>query len=124
MRRSPSFRWPFRGLLAAALTAITWLALTPSPPVGVEVSDKVQHAAAFLALALLADLSWPDADYWLPKALPLLAYGALIELAQAGTATRTAEWPDLAADAAGLALYPLIARALRAIPGLRRWWAG
>ena len=122
--RSPLLLWSFRALLTTALVVITWLALSPSPPVDAGVSDKLQHAVAFLTLALLADRSWPDADYWLPKALPLLAYGGLIELAQAGTAARTAEWLDLAANAAGLALYPLVGLTLQAIPGLRRWWTG
>ena len=120
-RRSIWLLWPLRGLLATALVVTAWLALSPSPPVDPGVSDKLQHALAFFTLALLADLSWPDADYWLPKALPLLAYGGLIELAQASTATRTAEWLDLAANAGGLAFYPPVALALRAIPGLRRW---
>lgn len=122
--RSSWLLWTFRALLATALAVIGWLALSPSPPVDPDVPDTLQHAAAFLALALLADLSWPDADYWRAKALPLLAYGGLIELAQAGTAARTAEWLDLAADAGGLAIYPLLALTLRAIPGLGRWWKG
>lgn len=113
----------FRSLLAAALVAIAWIALTPAPPVGVAVSDKLQHVLAFAALALLADLSWPGEGYWLPKALPLLAYGGLIELAQATTVARSAEWLDLVADGAGLAAYPLLAAGLRTMPGLRGLWA-
>lgn len=111
-------RAAFRLLLGAALVFITWQALTSTPAVGAQVSDKLLHAAAFVALAWLADFGWPDSDYWLPKALPLLGYGVLLELAQLGTVSRSAEWGDLAADALGLALYPL----LRRLPMLARRW--
>jgi VanZ family protein len=103
----------FRLLLAVALTVTAWQALTPAPAVEVPGSDKLLHAAAFFAFAFLADRGWPAARYWLPKALPLLAYGALIELAQSTTASRSAEWLDLAADGAGLLLYALAAALLR-----------
>jgi VanZ family protein len=103
----------FRLLLAAALALTTWQALTPAPVADPHGYDKLLHAAAFFAFAFLADRGWPDERYWLPKALPLLAYGALIELAQSTTASRSAEWLDLAADGAGLLLYALAAALLR-----------
>jgi hypothetical protein len=103
----------FRLLLAVGLAFATWQALMPAPVIDAPGSDKLVHVAAFFAFALLADLGWPDARYWLPKALPLLAYGGLIEVAQSTTASRSAEWLDLAADGAGLALYALAAPLLR-----------
>ena len=115
-----SERRAFQLLLAAALAFVTWQALTPAPPLQPQVSDKLLHAGAFVLLAWLADFGWPDADYGLPKALPLLGYGAAIELAQSGIAARTAEWGDLAADAAGLAIYALLMPALRRLPDLAR----
>jgi hypothetical protein len=108
----------FRLLLATALVFITWQALSPAPVVDAHGTDKLLHAAAFVVLAWLADFGWPSPRYWLPKALPLLGYGAFIELAQLGTATRSAEWGDLAADALGLALYPLLVALLRRLPTL------
>ena len=113
----------FRLLLGAALVFITWQALSAAPPLQPQfVSDKLLHAGAFLTLAWLADFGWPKTDYWLPKALPLLAYGGLIELAQSGIAARSAEWQDLAADALGLGLYPLLTPLLRRLPFLAPRW--
>jgi VanZ family protein len=119
-RERRAFRW----LLVAALAFVTWQALNPAPPLQPQVSDKLLHVGAFLGLAWLADFGWPDADYWLPKALPLLAYGAIIELAQSGISARSAEWGDLAADAAGLVVYALLTPALRRLPYLARRWSG
>lgn len=116
-------RRAFQLLLAATLAFITWQALSPAPPLQPQVlSDKLLHVSAFLVLAWLADFGWPDADYWLPKALPLLGYGAAIELAQSGIAARAAEWGDLAADAAGLVIYALLMPVLRRLPYLARRW--
>jgi VanZ family protein len=117
-------RLAFQWLLAFALAFGTWQALSPAPPLQPQVSDKLLHMGAFLGLAWLADFGWPDADYWLPKALPLLGYGAAIELAQSGISARSAEWGDLAADAAGLVLYVLLTPALRRLPYLARRWSG
>lgn len=66
------------------------------------ISDKFMHFAAYACLAFvfagaLQRARWP----WL--ALALIGFGAAIELAQAGlTATRSGEWLDLAANAAGV----------------------
>jgi hypothetical protein len=113
---------PFRLLLGVALVFITWQALSSAPAVDAGGTDKLLHAAAFVALAWLADFGWPSSPYWPSKALPLLAYGGFIELAQMGTATRSAEWGDLAADALGLVLYPLLVPLLRRVPLLARRW--
>ena len=87
------------------LLAITWLALTPQPdPPGLGW-DKLNHAAAFLVLAALADLGWPVRAQ-LPWRLGLLlGYGVLIELVQAVLAYRQGSALDLAADAVGVALW-------------------
>lgn len=118
-----SERRAFQLLLAVALAFITWQALSPAPPLQPQVSDKLLHVGAFVVLAWLADFGWPDADYWLPKALPLLGYGMALELAQSGIAARAAEWGDLAADAAGLMIYAVLAPALRHLPHLVRRWS-
>ncbi len=118
-----SERRAFQLLLAVALVFVTWQALSPAPPLQPQVSDKLLHVGAFVVLAWLADFGWPDADYWLPKALPLLGYGVAIELAQSGIAARAAEWGDLAADAAGLTIFALLAPTLRQLPYLARRWS-
>lgn len=119
---APRERRAFRLLLAIALALITWQALSPAPPVEPQVPDKLLHAGAFVALAWLADFGWPDAGYWLPKALPLLGYGAGLELLQSGIAARAAEWGDLVADATGLIVYALLTPALSRLPYLARRW--
>ena len=61
------------------------VALWPLPPaVATDISDKVQHAAAFATLALLAMWAFPRlSPWWIVVGLSL--FGALIEVAQ-GTA--------------------------------------
>lgn len=62
--------------------------------------DKSNHVLAFAALAFLARKAWPGRS-WLVLS-SLLAYGAFIELLQAFTPDRYAEWSDLWADGVGL----------------------
>ena len=66
--------------------------------------DKVEHAAAFAALALLARAAWPGLSRGWTAGL-LLVYGAGIEIAQASALVgRTASLADFAADAFGVAV--------------------
>ena len=98
-----------RLMLALALMLITWQSLTPQPvalPPG--DYDKLAHGLGFLLLALLTDAAWPQRGFGALKWLPLFAYGGLIELLQQQIPNRSASLWDLAADAAGLALYPLL----------------
>jgi VanZ family protein len=89
--------------------------LLPSlPEVSAGVSDKFMHFAAYATLAFLF-MGAVGRRHWRRIALGLLALGAAIELAQATlTATRSGEWLDMAANAAGAAAG-LVAAA--AIPG-------
>ena len=107
----------FRLLLGLALLIATWFALTPQP-VGlpqVPFADKWAHIATYLLLAFLADASWPEREFDLSKWALLLGYGLLIELIQSQIPTRFFSLADLAANAAGIALYAfLVFRALRA----------
>lgn len=70
---------------------------SPPPP----IPDKFLHLTAFAALVL--PLSWVRfrTVVWLVPAA--LAFGAAIELVQPAMG-RSAEWADLAADAAGIAI--------------------
>ncbi len=71
--------------------------------------DKVEHAAAFAAMALLARAGWPGLSRGWAAGL-LLAYGVLIEIAQSLPAIgRSASLADVAADAFGVALGLLAA---------------
>ena len=94
----------WRAVFVLTVLAILVLALAPMPPSprSVPNADKVQHAFAFFVLWVMgARTGW-----WRTLALAgmLLALGALIELAQGLTGYRDASWPDLAADAVGIAL--------------------
>jgi VanZ family protein len=113
-----------RPVLALALGLITWLALTPAGPELPGQTDKLAHAAAFLALAGLTDFAFPRHGFNWAKALPLLAYGLGIEVIQGFLPHRFASAADWLADALGLALYLLAVPLLRRLPLLRVRWAG
>jgi VanZ family protein len=111
----------FRLLLGLALVVATWFALNPDPvalPEGTQM-DKWAHLVTYLVLAFLIDASWPETGFDLPKWVSLLSYGMAIELIQSQIPNRMLSVGDLAANAAGIALYAfLILRALRSL-GLR-----
>jgi VanZ family protein len=99
--------------------SILWFCLASRPPeIGYEVLswDKFQHAAAFGILALL--FGWglvgcfrSPSRRWLLSFLLVLLYGALVEIAQELlTVSRSAEWNDVVADAAGAAAACLVGR--------------
>ena len=97
---------PYRLTLAAAVAATTYLATTARHiPVVEDVSDKLNHVLAFYVLGLLADFSWPESGFRLPKAFALLGYGLAIEIIQYFLPHRTFSLFDLGADAVGLFVY-------------------
>ena len=66
--------------------------------------DKLDHFAAFLALAVLARLGWPRSPRWSLAAF-LLAFGVALEIGQATLTTgRVASASDVVADLVGVAL--------------------
>ena len=104
----------WRVALVLLLCVITVLALTPTPPREADFGwDKLNHVAAFAALAVTASLGFARA--WARVGVSLLAYGALIEVVQAFIPNRSADWDDLLADAIGIALGLALAA------GASRW---
>lgn len=96
----------FRTSLALALMAITFLATTRlSVPVVEDLNDKFNHLLAFITLGFLTDKAFPEAPGFLARALPLFAYGVLIECFQHFIPGRMFSLPDMAADGAGLLVY-------------------
>jgi len=85
-------------------------------------ADKVQHALSFALLVWLGVRGGYRRTWAL--AVGLLLLGGAIEVAQSFTATRSAEWLDWIADAAGIALGAAVVRfevRLRArSPGLKQ----
>jgi hypothetical protein len=70
-----------RGAFVVALAMVLALTLLPLPAAIAQLgNDKVEHALAFLALALLGVLGWPGRGPWVGTALLIL--GAAIEILQ------------------------------------------
>ena len=95
--------WLAMWLLAIA-TVIAACLLPSSDLPQVPVSDKLEHALAFLVLSVAAGQLFLRGTPLVIVAFGLLALGAGIELAQALlTTTRAMEAADLLADAIGIA---------------------
>jgi len=115
---------PFRLALTLSLVVITLLTTTPLdslPPV--PINDKLEHFLAFYGLALLADFSFRGSGFDLNKALPLLAYGLLVEVAQHFIPYRDFSLLDLGADLLGLVAYGASVPLLRRTSMLAGRWA-
>jgi len=104
-------------VLVVLLVAVSYLALTPRPPAGIDLGwDKLNHMAAFTALAFCAALGFRTTRRTLLAASGgLLVFGGLIEILQLTVPGRSSEWGDLLADAIGIAVGMAIAGALG-------WW--
>ena len=114
----------FRLALVATLMVVMHLATTQmNYPVVENMNDKVNHILAFYVLGFLADFSFPVKRFGLSKVLPVLGYGLLIEVIQYFLPYRSFSLYDLAADAAGLAVYWVSLPALKHLPLLRRRWS-
>lgn len=66
-------------------------------------ADKWQHGIAFVVLTVWFAGQYQRHSYW-RIAVGLLAFGVLIEACQRMVAYRSADWLDIAADAAGIAV--------------------
>lgn len=104
---------------AAALALV--MALLPHPPnLPFDPSDKIQHAAAFMALTVLALIAYPRVSP-LGIGVALLGFGAGIEFFQLiPTLHRDAQLADWYVDAAAIAAVLLPAAILRRRPSLDR----
>ncbi len=103
----------YKAAFIAALLAIYLLAILPGDSLpGVQLWDKLQHAAAFFLLALLMGRAWPRSSLWRFRLPSLFAYGVMIELSQSMLAYREASLNDLLANASGLLLYVVLANAV------------
>lgn len=115
---SDAARLGWRAVLAALAVVIGYLALTPLPPPAADLGwDKLNHACAFAALAAAAWLSVRSPRRRAPALLAVLAYGALIELAQTQVPGRSGEWGDLLADAVGIGVGAWLAAGVLAAAG-------
>lgn len=113
----------WRALLLLLIVVVSYLALTPEPPASITLGwDKLNHLAAFTALAFSAYLSFRASRVTLLILLiGLLAFGGLIEILQLFVPGRSSEWGDLLADSIGIACGAFIASsALWAVSRLQR----
>lgn len=95
----------WRTILVLLLLAVSYLALTPKPPVHIDTGwDKLNHLLAFAALAFAGGLGFSQSrDRQTFLLLALLAYGGLVEVLQLYVPGRAGEWADLLADTIGIA---------------------
>ena len=100
-------------VLLAALMPAVWPGGTSSLWFG-EI-DKWAHGITFALLAIWFSGQYPRQAYW-RIVLGLFAFGLLIELCQRLVGYRSADWIDVAADCAGIAVGMLVASA-----GLGGW---
>jgi hypothetical protein len=105
---------------AAAVLALV-MALLPQPPdLPFDPSDKIQHAAAFMSLTVLALIAYPRIPP-IKVGLALLGFGAGIEFFQLiPTLHRDAQLGDWYVDAAAIAVVLVTAAGLRRLPKLSR----
>ncbi|MCV2349147.1 VanZ family protein [Paucibacter sp. Y2R2-4] len=115
-----------RLLLLALLCIVSYLALTPHPPKGMDTGwDKANHLLAFAALAFCGHWGWgTHLQRYVGVPAALLVFGGAIELLQLHVPGRSGEWADLFADScgivAGLLLAMLILRLLAALTPAKR----
>lgn len=113
------FRRLALALFVLSLLAISYLALTPTPPKAADLGwDKLNHFSAFGTLTALGGLAWPG-RHWI-LATGLLAYGGLIEILQTQVPGRSAEWTDLLADGIGILLGLTALLLLSRVAGRKR----
>ena len=110
-------RYPRRWRLAGGLILLVILGGAVAPAIfpwlagegpGLPHVDKWMHGLAFTMLALWFSGQYARSSY-VRIAIMLLTYGLLIEVVQNFIPYRSAEFADLAADAAGIGIGLLIA---------------
>ncbi|WP_062261902.1 VanZ family protein [Endozoicomonas arenosclerae] len=110
--------------LILTMAVILYLALMPLDKAPLpEISDKIQHLAAFLVLAFLMDASLPEKPFNIWKTGYLLTYGLFIEILQLQTEHRFFSVEDLVADFAGICLYFLTIPIWKRLPLMGWRWS-
>lgn len=97
-------------LLLILLPLSLWVALMPLDHYvfTITFSDKVLHFLAFFGFSVLADIALIKKEFWVWKGIPLVFYGALIEILQSFTPFRSFSVWDWIADIAGVVVFYLI----------------
>ncbi|MEE9310459.1 MAG: VanZ family protein [Cocleimonas sp.] len=106
LRGIPFFKVSTRTVVIALMVAGAWVATrTLEFPPDLSINDKLIHAVVFFGFAVLMDLAISRHPFWLWKGLPLLIYGAIIEIMQYFSPDRSFSVLDWLADFSGILLY-------------------
>lgn len=99
------FPWVWWALGWTLVAGVCFGSLMPSTwiPGGFTVRDKILHAGAYLVLMLWFSGIYARRRHWI-IALLLFILGFALDFAQAGSATRTFDLRDVAANAGGILL--------------------
>jgi VanZ family protein len=109
LRSIPSFKASTRMLLLLLMVIGSWGATRALElPEYFDINDKLIHIIVFFGFALLIDLAISRHPFWLWKGVPLLIYGAIIEIMQYFSPDRYFSILDWMADFFGILLYFLI----------------
>ena len=111
LRHVQLFKNSVRFLVVFLMVAGAWVATRELDiPPEYSVNDKIIHATVFFGFAVLVDLSTSRKPFWFWKGVPLLVYGACIEIMQYYTPERSFSLLDWLADFSGILLYFVLKR--------------
>lgn len=114
LRNVGVFKVSSRLLLVLLMVVGLWVATAPADQLRLpSMNDKLIHMFVFFAFAMLADLAISRKPFWFWKGVPLVIYGALIEVVQFYTPNRSFEVADWMADLFGVVLYYSLKYTLR-----------
>ena len=109
LRGIPSFKVSTRIIVIVLMMSGAWVAtITLDFPETIDVNDYLKHFIVFFGFAVLMDLAISRHPFWLWKGLPLLIYGAIIEIMQYFSPDRSFSVLDWLADFSGILLYFIV----------------
>ncbi len=109
LRRIAAFEISTRTLVIILMVLGAWVATQKLEfPQVFSLNDKVIHIVVFFGFSVLMDLAIDRHPFWLWKGLPLLIYGAGIEILQYFSPERTFSMLDWLADFFGIFFYFLL----------------
>lgn len=109
LKRIVAFEICVKTIVFILMIAGMWVATRSlDMPSSLSFNDKFIHVFVFFSFALLMDLAIAHMPFWFKKGLPLLIYGAGIEVLQYFSPNRSFELLDWLADFTGVLLYFLI----------------